>query len=51
MLSIFCCSLEVDGRVKSAVKLLLAAPVLKVRQAMKAVDFTPEESADWTTQM
>ena len=31
--------------------LLLAAPVLMVPQAMKAVDFTPDESADQATQM
>ena len=31
--------------------LLLAAPVLMVLQAMKAVDFTPDESADRATQM
>ena len=31
--------------------LLLAAHVLMVPQAMKAVDFTPDESADRATQM
>ena len=42
---------SLDKRVGQAVALLLAAPVLMVPQAMKAVDFTPDKSADQTTKM
>ena len=42
---------SLDKRVGRAFALLLAAPLLMVPQAMKAVDFTPDKSADQTTQM
>ena len=41
---------SLDKRIGQAVALLLAAPVLMVPQVMKAVDFTPDKSADQTNE-
>ena len=42
---------SLDKRVERAVALLLVAPVLMIPQVIKALNFTPDESADQTTQM
>ena len=41
---------SLDKQIGREVALLLAAPVLMDPQVMKAVDFTPDESADQTNE-